>query len=107
MNPLAENPFESIESAHQFVDLLAANIGDAKRELEADVEREQATPSRRLDVLRVALYNLKRLESDIRRSRRLLNDLRILRRLLFDERGAKSPLSSEQSRNPVSERLAA
>jgi hypothetical protein len=90
MSHIPENPFDSIESAHQFVDLLAANISDAKRELEADVEREQAHPSRRLDVLRVALYNLKKLESDVRRSRRLLNDLRILRRLLFDERNSKA-----------------
>jgi hypothetical protein len=90
MSHIPENPFDSIESAHQFVDLLAANISDAKRELEADVEREQAHPSRRLDVLRVALYNLKKLESDVRRSRRLLNDLRILRRLLFEERNSKA-----------------
>jgi hypothetical protein len=86
---MTENPFDSIESAHEFVDLLAATIGDAKREVETDVVREEKNPSRRLDALRIALYNLRKLEADVTRSRRALNDLRTLRRLLFEERGVK------------------
>ena len=87
MKPQLENSIESIESAHEFMSLLFTTILEAKQELEADIEREaKLNPSRRLDALRVALYNLKKLESDINRSRRLLNDLRTLRRLLFEER---------------------
>jgi len=101
MNPGLENPFDSIESAHGFVRLLAATVDDAKRELEADIAREELNPSRRLDALRVALYNLKKLELDMNRSRRVLNDLRTLRRLLFDERGGVSaPATSVKSKDP-------
>jgi len=93
MNPGLENPFHSLESAHEFVTLLAATV-EARRELEADVAREKLNPSRRLDALRVALYHLKKLKSDITRSRRLLNDLRTWRRLLFEERASVSTQST-------------
>ena len=80
-----EDQFESLESAHNFVALLAESVGETKRELELDVQREPIT-SRRLDALRVALYNLDKLELHINRTSRILNDLRSLRRLLFEER---------------------
>ena len=57
---------------------------EAKRELAADVERE--IPSRRLDALQIALYNLQEPESHVNSASRILNDLRTLRRLLFEER---------------------
>lgn len=87
MNRSTENPFESIESAHAFVTLLATTIGEAKRDLQIDIERETTQNlSRRLDALRVAVYNLEKVELYMNRSRRVLNDLRTLRRLLFEER---------------------
>jgi hypothetical protein len=95
MNAAIENHFESIESAQEFVALLAATIKDAKRDLEGDVAREELNQSRRLDALRLALYNLKKLDSDLNRCRRVLNDLRTLRRLLFEER-AFSGISNNQ-----------
>ena len=82
---MQENEFESLESAHDFVALLAETVTEAKRELTGDVERE-AIPSRRLDALQVALYNLQKLELHVNRTSRILNDLRTLRRLLFEER---------------------
>ena len=83
-------PFDTIESAHAFLNLLTTTLRDTKREVEADIERESASaPYRRADALRVAVYNLERLEYHLTRSARLLNDLRSLRRMLFDERGAK------------------
>jgi len=95
MNAEAENPFQSIESAHDFVNLLIAKVTEAKRELEADIEREaKVNISRRLDALRVALYNLEKLELHLTRSRRLLNDLRAWRRLLFEERAQHTAASS-------------
>jgi hypothetical protein len=51
-----EDQFETLESAHDFVALLAETVAEAKRELERDVQRE-AAPSRRLDALRIAAYN--------------------------------------------------
>ena len=80
-----EEQFETLESARDFVALLAETVAEAKRELERDVRRESA-PSRRLDALRIAAYNVDKLQVHLNQSRRILNDLRTLRRLLFDER---------------------
>ena len=88
-----EDQFETLESAHDFVALLAETAAEAKRELEEDVQRE-STGSRRVDALRLAAYNVDKLELHLNRSRRILNDLRSLRRLLFEERRGNS-------RNPV------
>ena len=84
MNGQFQNPFESIESAHDFFHLLSEEVLEAKQEVDADLQRESALPSsRRLDALRVASYGLERLEAHVIRSSRILNDLRSLRRLLF------------------------
>jgi len=81
------DPFESIESAHDFVSLLCESIAEARRELEIDVENaSESGASRRLDALRIAAYNLEKLEIHVNSSSRILNDLRTLRRLLFEER---------------------
>ena len=82
-------PFDTIESAHEFLTLLSLTIAEAKREVTDDVKRERSgNARRRLDALRMAVYNLERLEFHLNKSARLLNDLRSLRRLLFQERGA-------------------
>jgi hypothetical protein len=98
-----EDQFETLESAYDFVALLAETVSEAKRELEGDVQRESASDhSRRLDALRVALYSLDKLELHVNRSQRILNDLRSLRRLLFEERGktgiAQSVIAQHESR---------
>lgn len=85
MRPQTDDQFETLESAHDFLALLTQTICEAKRDLETDVRRESGS-SRRLDALRIALYNLDKLESHMNRSSRILNDLRSLRRLLFEER---------------------
>ena len=97
MKPRVEDQFKTLESAHDFVGLLAETVSEAKRELEGDVERESVA-SRRQDALRIALYNLAKLELHVNRSRRILNDLRTLRRLLFEERGG--PLAAETTTKP-------
>jgi len=59
MNSQIDNPFETIESAHDFVTLLSKAVSEAKQELESDVQREFASDvSRRLDALRMAVYML-------------------------------------------------
>jgi len=85
-----EDQFETLESAHDFVALLAETVAEAKRELEKDVQRESVT-SRRLDALRLTLYSLGKLELHVNRTSRILNDLRTLRRLLFEERKTSAP----------------
>lgn len=94
MTQVSGTPFESIESTHEFITLLAQTIYETKLDIEADVEREaNGTVTRRLEALRLALYTLDKLELHLNRSRRILNDLRTLRRLLFEERSvaAASP----------------
>lgn len=78
--------FESIESAHEFVTLLAEAVAEAKGEVSADVERETPSASRRLQALQVTLYTLEKLEVHMKTTGRILNDLRSLRRLLCQER---------------------
>jgi uncharacterized membrane protein YccC len=97
-----EEQFESLESAHDFVTLLAETVAEAKREIETDLQRESAT-SRRLDALRLAAYNIDKLETHLNRSRRILNDLRTLRRLLFEERNStKSEPAETRHQQPSS-----
>jgi hypothetical protein len=97
-----EEQFESLESAHDFVTLLAETVAEAKREIESDLHRESTT-SRRLDALRLAAYNMDKLEVHLSRSRRILNDLRTLRRLLFEERkSSNSELAEARRQKPSS-----
>jgi hypothetical protein len=91
------SPFDSIESAHEFVTLFAEAIADSKREIEADIERESNSKSpRRLEAVRLTLYNLDKLQVHVNKSRRILNDLRCLRRLLLDERRAGTPVAQPE-----------
>jgi uncharacterized membrane protein YccC len=92
MSQQIDQPFDSIESAYDFVRILCSAVADAKRDLEGDIQRESSSKSsRRLDALRLAFYNVDKLELHVNRSRRILNDLRSLRRLLFEERAASKP----------------
>jgi len=89
MKDNAGNPFDSIESAHNFVRLLADAVAESKHDVDADVDRELksvSTSSKRLRALQMAAYSLEKLELHLSKSRRILNDLRSLRRLLQEER---------------------
>jgi len=79
--------FDSIESTHEFLTLVAQVVLEAKRDIGALLQREMGSNfSRRLEALQVIVYLLETLEIDIKKSRRILNDLRSLRRLLLGER---------------------
>jgi hypothetical protein len=100
MKSRIENPFETIESAHDWLALLSENVAEAQQELDLDIQRESGTnTSRRLDALRMARYNLEKLELHLSRSTRILNDLRTLRRLLFEERESKPAVKIPEKRN--------
>jgi hypothetical protein len=80
-------PFDSIESAHEYMSILAATALEALAELKRDREaalREGA--DRRAQAIDLAMYKLKQLNCYTYRSRRMLNDLRIIRRLILNER---------------------
>lgn len=99
MNHGIETTFDSIESAHEFVGLLTEAIVEARRDLVADVQRESDSPfPRRLEAMRLALYQVEKLEFHMSKSRRILNDLRCLRRLLLEERTAGALTAQIDSR---------
>jgi phospholipid N-methyltransferase len=80
-------PFESIESAQEFVELLAQAIEESKAEIEVQATTAQdAGDERQQQALQLVAYKLASLGSHMATSRRILNDLRTLRRLLLEER---------------------
>ncbi len=79
-----ETPFDSVESAQQFVELLVESIEEARRDVDAAISAPQ--PERRLQALQLVSFKLAKLAVHMETGRRLLNDLRTLRRLLLSER---------------------
>ena len=92
MSSQPDSPFESLESAHEYVRLLLEALAEARRDLAADIASNDATPDRRLEALRLVQYKLEKLDGHLQSSSRLLNDLRSLRRLLFEERNPPTPV---------------
>ncbi len=89
MSPVPARPFQTIESAHEFVDLLAESIDEAMCEVQEYLAAaEAAGDPRRVEALKLTLFKMQSLGQNMHKSRRLLIDLRSLRRLLFAERGA-------------------
>ena len=82
---MKNDPFDTIESAQEFLGLFNAAIASTLADVRADLESAQAD-SRRADALRLAIYKLEKLDHHISRSARMANDLRMIRRLLFEER---------------------
>jgi hypothetical protein len=86
MADAAEQPFHSIESAHEFMLVLENVIADAQRELQAMLgQADTANDERRSEALRLALFKISQLETHTRKSRRILNDLGLIRSVLVRE----------------------
>ena len=87
--PLAsavQTPFDSVENAQAYIQLLIETLVETKKEVAADAAASRSARSeRRLQALRLVEYKLHRLEHHLTVSGRMLNDLRRLRRLLLDE----------------------
>jgi hypothetical protein len=82
-----ERPFDSIESAHEYMTLLANTALDSIVELSHDRDRAlREGQQRRAQAIDLAIFKLKILGCHIFKGRRALNDLRILRRLILNER---------------------
>jgi hypothetical protein len=93
---MGENPFDSIESAKEYVRLLISEAADARNDIQVDIAeavRDRAT--RRVDALHLVDYKLKQLDHHLCASARILNDLRLLRRLLDDAPEALAALAGE------------
>jgi hypothetical protein len=82
-----DQPFDTIESAHEFMNVLAATTLDVMRDLKHDREMAiQQGETRRAQAIDLAMFKLKMLGCYVYKGRRMLNDLRILRRLILNER---------------------
>lgn len=83
----SETPFDSIEGSYEYVELLAAEIEAARKEIDEEVSLASSEGAeRRTKALQLVAYNLMKLGMHVTTSKRILNDLRTLRRLLLAER---------------------
>jgi hypothetical protein len=90
-------PFDSIESAHEFIVLLEESIDEAVRDVTEHIQDANAAKDeRRAEALTLAIFKMNQLSSHTQKSRRILNDLRTIRRLLFHERSPEAD-SAEQA----------
>ncbi len=87
MSDQLARPFESIESAQEFMELLEETIEEACRELQEDLRQARTNfEPRRVEAVDLALYKLGQLALHTKKSRRILNDLRSIRRLMITGR---------------------
>ena len=87
--PMENNPFDSIESAHEFVRLLAAEVADVRKGIRDDItEASQGGAERQVDALQLVDFKLGQLAHHLAASSRVLNDLMMLRRLLVRDADA-------------------
>ncbi len=81
-----ETPFDNIESARQFVELLIEAIEESRRDVDADIALSEGNHSgRNKKALQLVSANLGKLSQHMATSRRILNHLKTLRRLLLQE----------------------
>jgi hypothetical protein len=79
--------FDSIESAQDFMKILAETILDSMKDLNDDQHAAvQDGEPRRAQAIELAVFKLKTLNCHIHKSRIILNDLRTVRRLILNER---------------------
>lgn len=87
MTSRLQTPFDTVENAHQYVQLLVEAIAEAKSEITTDLDlASKAKLERRVQAMQIVQFKLEKLEQHLKTSSRLLNDLRSLRRLLLEER---------------------
>ncbi len=79
-------PFESIESALEFMVLLEGVIAEVSEELQGTLEK--ATTERYGNGVRLALFKIKQLSGHVGKSRRILNDLTLIRGVLTGDHRA-------------------
>ena len=90
-----ETPFDNIESAEQFVELLIEAIKESRRDVDAEIARAEANRSGRSKrALQLVSTNLAKLSQHMTTSRRILNHLKTLRRLLLQERRLDNTLQT-------------
>lgn len=82
-----EEPFDSIESAQEFMKILAETVLETMKDLKREQQlAERDGLDRRARAIGLAQFKLKVLGCYVHKSRRALNDLRTIRRLILSER---------------------
>lgn len=99
MSDMPETPFDTIESAQDYMDLLIEAIEETRRDVGSEIRLSGGDDERRVQALQLVALNLNKLSSHATKCRRILNDLRSLRRLLFEERSL--PASAESHNRAV------
>ena len=83
----ADQQFDTIESAHDFMGVLAETVVNAIKDLHRDYQIAlKDGDSRRARAIELALFKARSLNLYVHKSRRMLNDLRTIRRLILNER---------------------
>ena len=83
---MANTPFDNLDSAHEYLRLLALQVAEAAEEIDRDVAAgADRANTRHLDALRLVAFKLKQLEIHVTGSRGIVNDLRMLRRVLVGD----------------------
>jgi hypothetical protein len=87
---MAKNPFETIESTHEYMKLLDEVLeeiqGTTEEELKRIVLADTMVIGRGVEAIHLLSYKLEQLRHHVKASSRILNDLRTMRRLLLGER---------------------
>ncbi len=98
-----ETPFDNIESAEQFVELLIEAIEESRRDVDADIEQVKGNGSGRSKrALQLVSANLVKLSQHMTTSRQILNRLKTLRRLLLRERRLDKTLQTGNGNRELS-----
>ena len=82
-------PFESIEDAQEYLELLSEAITESEQSVSQDLCGHIPADEQMIRCQQLLLYNLQKLSTHVRISRRILKDLKTLRNLLHaqeDER---------------------
>ena len=89
-NLMAQNPFDTIESTHEYLQLLDQVLAEVQGTTEEELKRIVLTDTmvigRSVEAVHLLSYKIEQLRHHVRASSRILNDLRTLRRLLLGER---------------------
>ena len=86
-NPILKQPtpFDTIESALEFLQLLQIESAKAQQEVNSLMEQDGEVSPRREEAFRLVIYKLSQLNSHVESSQRVLHDLQALRTLLLRE----------------------
>jgi len=86
---MASTPFDNLDSAHEYLRLLAIQVSEVRGDIQQDITSAGAAANaRQIDALRLVAFKLQQLDVHVKASRGVLNDLRMLRRVLLGERAS-------------------